>query len=93
MTSDEVVPASASPAQATPATTDLAITVGATARVVGTDGVPLRARATPSREAPILARFEEDTVVEVIDGPAEADGLTWWRVRGGLVRGGVPQTS
>lgn len=86
---DEVAPASAPerPTQATPATAAPAIAVGAAARVDDTDGAPLRARATPSREAAILARFEEDTVVEVIDGPVEAEGLTWWRVRGAAGEG------
>lgn len=83
VTADEVAPGSASPRpdQTTPAPATV-IVVGATARVVGTDGAALRARATPSRDATILARFAEGAVVEVIDGPVEAEGLTWWRVRG-----------
>jgi hypothetical protein len=89
VTADEVAPASAParPDQTPPTLAAPALTVGATARVVGTDGATLRGRATPSREAIILARFDEGAVVEVIDGPVEAEGLTWWRVRGSAGEG------
>lgn len=59
-----------------------AITVGSTVQVVGTDGVALRARAQPSRESAVLTRFAEGTRLTVVDGPREAEGLTWWQVRG-----------
>lgn len=76
------VPVSESPTEAPSDTSASMIAIGASVLVTNTDGAPLRARATPSREAAILTRFDEGTVVEVIDGPVEAEGLTWWRVQG-----------
>jgi hypothetical protein len=39
----------------------------------------------------IIAVLTSGTTVEVLEGPIEADGFTWWRVRGqatdGLVEG------
>lgn len=58
------------------------ITIGSAVQVAGTDGAPLRARAQPSRESAVVTRFPEGARLLVVDGPKEAEGLTWWRVRG-----------
>lgn len=62
--------------------TPVDIVIGSTVQVVGTDGVALRARAQPSRESAVLIRFAEGTRLTIVDGPQEAEGLTWWQVRG-----------
>ncbi|MBX0328974.1 hypothetical protein K2Z83_14950 [Oscillochloris sp. ZM17-4] len=44
----------------------------------------LRARAAPGLAGSIrvVARFPEGSEVTVIEGPAQVDGLTWWRIGG-----------
>lgn len=39
-------------------------------------------RSTPGIDGEVIARVAEGTLVVVIDGAAQADGYTWWRVRG-----------
>jgi len=50
--------------------------------VTGTDGVPLRARSKPGTgdDAVPVTRFREGQSVRVLEGPATADGLEWWRI-------------
>jgi len=57
------------------------IAVGATVVVqgVGTDGLNVRADAGTAAE--ILETVPEGTNLVVLEGPQEADGLTWWKVR------------
>lgn len=45
-------------------------------------GRTLRARATPSANAPVQAAFQEGDQVTLLEGPVEADGYVWWRVEG-----------
>lgn len=73
------------PGPITPSTTttpDEALQIGDTVRVVNTDGQGLRARDIPNRDGKILFKFAENSTVQIIDGPKEADGFTWWKVRG-----------
>src|SRR5262249_21664127 len=56
--------------------------VGDTVRVINTSGQGLRARDLPSREGKILVKFAEGSSVQIIEGPKQADGYTWWKVRG-----------
>jgi|GEM_PF-1626782 hypothetical protein len=37
--------------------------------------------------SPIIAVFTSGTTVEVLEGPLEVDGFTWWKVRGQAVEG------
>ncbi|HMQ34914.1 MAG TPA: SH3 domain-containing protein, partial [Chloroflexaceae bacterium] len=56
---------------------------------------PLRAREAPGLQAPIVARIPEGSEVTLRDGPAEADGYTWWQVEAegaaGWVAAGSPE--
>jgi uncharacterized protein YraI len=47
-----------------------------------TTGANLIARAAPGTDAPVRSQFPNGTVLQVIDGPVDADTYTWWRVRG-----------
>jgi uncharacterized protein YraI len=47
------------------------------------DGDCLNVRSAPSRTAPVRACIAEGTVVKLIAGPRESDGLTWWQLDGG----------
>lgn len=67
---------------ATPTATPLALTVGGAAVVTNTGQSSLRGRAEPSLSAPVVVTFAEGDPVQVIDGPVEADGYTWWRIEG-----------
>lgn len=42
----------------------------------------LRAREVPGSKGAIVARFAPGAELMVVDGPEEADGRIWWRVRG-----------
>jgi SH3-like domain-containing protein len=55
-----------------------ALRVGGRAEVV-TDA--LNVRSSPSRSASVAEILARGAVVEVIEGPRSADGLTWWRIR------------
>ena len=48
--------------------------------ITGTAGARLRVRPAPGTQQPIVARVAEGTVVKVLDGPAQVNGLQWWRI-------------
>jgi hypothetical protein len=54
--------------------------VGQTVRVQTIDGEILNLRAQPSRKSDILVYIEDDTQLELLEGPIEAEGFHWWRV-------------
>jgi hypothetical protein len=58
------------------------IGVGATVVVQTTTGERLIARAAPGTGAPVRTQFANGTILQVVDGPVEADNYTWWRVEG-----------
>jgi hypothetical protein len=45
------------------------------------DNLRVRAQPDPSTEANILERLPNDAVVLLLEGPVQASGFTWWRVR------------
>jgi hypothetical protein len=53
------------------------------ALIVGTEGNGLNGRAGPSVSQAITFSFAEGSVVQLVEGPVEADGYTWWRAQGG----------
>ncbi len=55
--------------------------VGMTALVQTTGGEILNLRAQPTRESAILLYLENGMRVQIIEGPLEAEGFVWWRVR------------
>ncbi len=52
--------------------------VGDFAQIIGTSGDGLRLRSGPSRSESVNFIGLDSEVFEVIDGPVEADGFTWW---------------
>jgi hypothetical protein len=54
---------------------------GAQVVVRGTQGQGLNLRAQPSTSARVIANAREGTVLTVVEGPEEADGYTWWKLR------------
>jgi hypothetical protein len=55
--------------------------VGQTVTVQTLDGEILNLRADPTRESDILIYVEDDTRIELLEGPVIAEGFHWWRVR------------
>ncbi len=69
-------PTSAPAAQPVPT----AVAIGVTAEVdAGGNGLNLR--EGPGLTFQVLALLPDGTRLEVLDGPQEVDGYTWWRVR------------
>jgi len=52
------------------------------ALIVGTEGHGLNGRTGPGVNAEVKLSFAEGSVVQLLEGPVEADGYTWWRVQG-----------
>lgn len=65
--------------------TPVPITINTVVRVdgVGTDELNVRDTAGV-RETTVLFRAPEETLLTIIDGPTQADGFTWWKVRSQL---------
>lgn len=62
--------------------TPIPLRVGAQAAVFGVGGDKLNIRNRPSlSESQVLFRESEGKLFEIVGGPQEADGFTWWRVR------------
>jgi hypothetical protein len=45
------------------------------------EGHHLNVRTGPSRQNPIMGQFEAGEYLEIIDGPVNSGGYTWWKVR------------
>lgn len=54
---------------------------GALVVVQGTAGAGLNLRQQPSTYAARVTNVREGTVLTVLEGPKEADGYVWWKVR------------
>lgn len=67
----------------TPEPTQLPTEIGPGALVVVQDtvGAGLNLREQPTTYARIVGNATEGTVLTVLEGPREADGYVWWRVR------------
>ncbi len=61
--------------------TQVPLSIGDTATVCCTGGTGLRMRSDAGTGHPVVKMLTEDKVVEVVGGPQEANGYTWWQVR------------
>jgi len=57
------------------------IAPGATVLVQGTGNAGLNLRAQPTTGAAIVITVKEGNSLTVVEGPREADGLVWWKLR------------
>jgi hypothetical protein len=58
------------------------ISVGGRVRIE-TNGTRLNGREAPGLGEVVVTMFEPGTIVQVLDGPVDADGYTWWKVESG----------
>lgn len=73
-------PAASAVATAPPAT---ALAPGRTAYVrEGSEDLNVRERAGTGPDSPVVFSLAPGTAVEILAGPVEVDGFTWWQVRG-----------
>ncbi|MBC8078220.1 MAG: SH3 domain-containing protein [Chloroflexales bacterium] len=63
------------------------------ATVMNLSGNPLRMRAGPSTNEKVVARLPEGTLVQILEGPVEADGYAWWKVQTPKVSGWAAERS
>jgi hypothetical protein len=62
--------------------TPAAINIGSRVVVEGVDADTLNVRSSASlNQSSILFRAQEGDIFNVIEGPAQADGFTWWRIQ------------
>lgn len=54
---------------------------GALVIVQGTAGAGLNLRTEPGTGAQVVVNAREETVLTVVEGPQEAGGYTWWKLR------------
>ena len=54
---------------------------GSQVKVSGTDGFGVNMREGSGVTFGIVETIADETTLEIIDGPVEADGYTWWQVR------------
>jgi len=76
-TATVVLPVSTPPVTAVPTE----IKSGVLVLVTGTGGAGLRLRASGTTSANVVTVAREGTVLTVIEGPEEADGYAWWKLR------------
>lgn len=76
-----LLPPTPTPRPAPTATPEPVLTIGGTARVQASDGDTLNVRSGPGRGFDIVTNLANDTLVTLTDGPQEADGFRWWKIR------------
>jgi hypothetical protein len=64
------------------------LVAGGQARVVNVGEAALLARQAPATEAPVQSRLDEGTLVQILEGPVEAEGYTWWLIQDDAANGG-----
>ena len=69
------------PTSSTQIETAASLSVGSQAKVVGTGGSGLNVRSGAGMGNARVKTLPDGTAVEVIGGPKDADGFTWWQIR------------
>ncbi|MBC8171499.1 MAG: hypothetical protein H7X77_07490 [Anaerolineae bacterium] len=62
--------------------TAISISIGATIRVIDVGDQQLNVRERPGViDVDVAFRSPENTLFTIVDGPSQADGLTWWKIQ------------
>lgn len=81
VTPSPVVPTPTASPRPLPSPAPEGLYLGGRAQVFGTEGDSLRLRSDPGLQTTTLKTVPEGAQLEILDGPREVDGLTWWRLR------------
>ena len=68
-------------ALATPTATPPTLQVGSLVQVAGTGASQLSLRGQPSRVGEVLLLVSDGAIFQVVGGPAQSDGYTWWQLQ------------
>lgn len=83
----ELAPSGMGMAQATPTLSPpiqadpIALRVGGQAQIFTTEGDALNMRSAPGTQFERVSQLPSGSMVTLLEGPVDADGFTWWRVR------------
>jgi hypothetical protein len=66
---------------------------GQSGQVAFTDGQPLNVRASADRSSEVVGLLPEGMAFDVLEGPACADDINWWRIRAGEVTGWIAEAA
>ena len=75
--------ATPAPPTATPRPAPTALGKDVLARVAPPEGIKLKVRDSASTAGKLLGELDKDVQVSVVDGPTDANGITWWKVDNG----------
>jgi hypothetical protein len=81
VTPSPIVPTPTPSPEPTASPTPEGLYAGGYAQVSGTQGDDLRLRSDPGLQTTTLKTVPEGARLHILDGPRDADGLTWWRLR------------
>ena len=81
VTPSPVVPMPTPSPAPSPSPTPEGLYVGGYTRVSGTGEDTLRLRSDPGLQTTTLKTVPDGTRLLIVDGPREAGGITWWRLR------------
>ena len=77
----EPVPEESAPEAPADPNAPVALGIGSQAKVSGTGGFGVNMREGSGVTFAIVETVLDDTILEIIEGPVDGDGYTWWRVR------------
>jgi hypothetical protein len=67
----------------TPRPAPVALAKGVLAKVTPPEGIKLKVRDNASTAGKVLGELDANTQVTIVDGPTDANGITWWKVDNG----------
>jgi hypothetical protein len=71
------------PPTKTPRPAPVAVAKDVVAKVSPPEGFKLKVRKSPSSTGDIMGELDKDVQVTILDGPTDANGITWWKVDNG----------
>lgn len=71
------------PPTSTPRPAPVALAKDVLAKVTPPEGIKLKVRDKASTAGAVLGELDKDAQVTIVDGPQEANGITWWKVDNG----------